>query len=371
MFSYKQVFCLGLALGVAAFAATANAQSAANGKTLYLANCNSCHGFPNYPLVQKGAAASVIQTAIATKVPKMNMPALTGLTAANLSDIAAYLNTMVGAGFNNYQGLWWVPGAAEDGWGINFAHQGDQIFATWYTYDTAGNPWWMSMLTTRTSPTSNVYSGPVYVDTGPPFNAFVGSGTPTQVGIGTLTFTDRDNGVLSYARRRGRRQRPADQADHALPAQHPDQSADLRVRDRDPASSSTATNYQDLWWVPDGHVESGWGINFAHQGTQIFATWYTYGTNNQPMWLSVLATQTTGPQYSGQLLKTGGPRYDAYDKTKRIAPMPVGSATITFTNGNSATLSYTINGAGGLPAGAQTKTLTRFLFGPNAATICH
>ena len=96
MFSFKQVCCLGLALGVAAFTATANAQSAAAGKTLYLANCNSCHGFPNYPLVQKGATASVIQTAIATKVPKMNVPALTGLSSANLGDIAAYLNTMVG-----------------------------------------------------------------------------------------------------------------------------------------------------------------------------------------------------------------------------------------------------------------------------------
>ncbi len=197
MFAYKQVFCLGLALGVAAFAATANAQNAANGKTLYLANCNSCHGFPNYPLVQTGTASAVIQTAIASKVPKMNIPALTSLTGPNLTDIAAYINSI--NAIKNYQGLWWVPNGAETEWGINFAHQGDQIFATWYTYDSNGNPWWMSMLTARTSPTSNVYSGPVYVDTGPAFNNFVGSGTPTQVGTGTLTFTDADNGVLSYA----------------------------------------------------------------------------------------------------------------------------------------------------------------------------
>ena len=24
---------------------------------------------------------------------------------------------------------------AESGWGINFAHQGDVVFATWFTYD--------------------------------------------------------------------------------------------------------------------------------------------------------------------------------------------------------------------------------------------
>ncbi len=32
---------------------------------------------------------------------------------------------------------------AESGWGINFAHQGDIVFATWFTYDTAGKPWWL------------------------------------------------------------------------------------------------------------------------------------------------------------------------------------------------------------------------------------
>ena len=41
----------------------------------------------------------------------------------------------------NYQGLWWNPD--ESGWGINFAHQGDIIFATWFTYDVAGKPWWL------------------------------------------------------------------------------------------------------------------------------------------------------------------------------------------------------------------------------------
>ena len=371
MFAYKQVFCLGLALGIAAFAATAQAQSnPTNGKTLYLANCNSCHGFPNYPLVQKASVSSVLQTAIATKVPKMNIPALTGLSAANLGDIAAYLNTMVGAGFNNYQGLWWVPAAAEDGWGINFAHQGDLIFATWYTYDSTGKPWWLTMLTTRTSATSNVYSGPVYVDTGPPFNAFVGSGTPTAVGIGTITFTDRDNGVLSYAVGAGGGN--VQQIKQITRFQLNTPGSNPPVCTYGATSTSAlkqASNYQDLWWAASG-TESGWGINFAHQGSQIYATWYTYAPNNQPVWLAALATQTTGQQFSGQLLQVSGPRFDAYDKTQRNPPLVVGSMTLNFTNGNAGTLSYTTNGTGGLPAVTQTKTVTRFLFGPSAATLC-
>ena len=46
----------------------------------------------------------------------------------------------------NFQGLWWnAPAESESGWGINFAHQGDVIFATWFTYDASGKAWWLSM----------------------------------------------------------------------------------------------------------------------------------------------------------------------------------------------------------------------------------
>ena len=96
----------------------------------------------------------------------------------------------------NYQGLWWVSGGAESGWGINLVHQGDQVFATWYTYDASGKPWWLSMLANRISPTSETYAGAIYVDHGPPFSSYVGSGTPAQVGNGTLTFSDDSNARL-------------------------------------------------------------------------------------------------------------------------------------------------------------------------------
>ena len=53
---------------------------------------------------------------------------------------------------DNFGGLWWGAGGTESGWGIDFDHQGDRIFATWYTYDTNGKAWWLSMLATRTTP---------------------------------------------------------------------------------------------------------------------------------------------------------------------------------------------------------------------------
>ena len=307
MFSFKQVCCLSLALGVAAFAATANAQSATAGKTLYLANCNSCHGFPNYPLVQKGAAASVIQTAIATKVPKMNTPALTGLTSANLSDLAAYLNSMRGCRVQQLPGT--LVGA-----GRHRGRMGHQLRAS-------GRPDLRDVVHVR-----QCRQPMVDVDADRTHVAHEQRVLRTRLhrhrsGVqrlhghrGADPGRHRDADLhrpgqwrALLRRRRGRRQRPADQADHAFPAQHPDQSAGLRVRggDHQPVESQ-ATNYQDLWWVPNG-VESGWGINFAHQGPQLFATWYTYGTTDQPMWLSVLATQTAAEQHIPARCSRPGP----------------------------------------------------------------
>jgi hypothetical protein len=46
----------------------------------------------------------------------------------------------------NFQGLWYKsPAESESGWGLNVTHQGDVIFATWFTYDAMGRPLWLSM----------------------------------------------------------------------------------------------------------------------------------------------------------------------------------------------------------------------------------
>jgi hypothetical protein len=36
----------------------------------------------------------------------------------------------------NFQGMWYAaPAESEAGWGIDFAHQDEVIFATWFTHD--------------------------------------------------------------------------------------------------------------------------------------------------------------------------------------------------------------------------------------------
>ena len=107
------------------------------------------------------------------------------------------------------------------------------------------------------------------------------------------------------------------------------------------------------------------------QGNSVFATWYTYDVDGAPLWLSVLAARVgTTHVDTGTLYRTAGPRFDAYDQTKAVLTQ-VGTATLTFANGGSATFSYTTNGNGGLPAVTQQKTLARYVFAAPAGTVCN
>ncbi len=104
----------------------------------------------------------------------------------------------------NFSGLWYkAPAESESGWGINFAHQGDAIFASWFTYDMTGKGWWLVM--TANNSGGNTFTGTLLEATGPAFDAvpFPPLGSPggiagSAVGTGTLAFTDANNGTFAY-----------------------------------------------------------------------------------------------------------------------------------------------------------------------------
>jgi hypothetical protein len=265
----------------------------------------------------------------------------------------------------NYQGLWWAAGGTESGWGINFAHQGSQVFAVWYTYDAAGKAWWLSMLANNTTGTS--YAGTIYATSGSPFNVvpFPPVATPAnQIGAGTLTFNDANTGSFAYTINTTYSQtKVISRFDLATGAQP------ICTYYAATPNFEAATNYQDLWWASNG-AESGWGINFVHQGNSVYATWYTYDVDGTPLWLSAL-TQRVGTSnvYTGSLLRTSGPHFDAYNPTELVS-VAVGTATLTFADGNHAKFDYSTNGTGGLPIVTQTKQITRFPFAATGGTVC-
>ncbi len=125
----------------------------------------------------------------------------------------------------SYQGLWW--NAQESGWGLNFAHQGDVIFVTWFTYGADNTAQWFASVARKSADNALVYSGTLGTFTGPPYNTVP---FPPNANVRTPG-RERDDHL-----RRGRQERDlrlhgerhrADQADHAPGVLEP--GADVRL----------------------------------------------------------------------------------------------------------------------------------------------
>ena len=291
---------------------------------------------------------------------------LTFLDATVRGDLAAYarlatMDSVTGGGDDrlavplngaqsaNFSGLWWnAPAGSEPGWGINLAHQADVIYLTWFTYDANGSASWLAMTATRTG--NATYAGNIVRVHGPAFDAVPFSPAAVSVetvGSATLAFDDADNGRFTYDVE-GRAQSKAITREVFGP-----QAACWFGTQPDLAA---ATNYQDLWWNAPAGSESGWGVNLAHQGDIIFATWFTYDRDGAPLWLSAVAPKSADRVYTGTLIRTAGPAFGAPFDPAAVTQAPVGTATFTFSDGNHATFAYDVLGS------RQVKSITREVF---------
>jgi hypothetical protein len=130
------------------------------------------------------------------------------------------------------------------------------------------------------------------------------------------------------------------------------------------APNTASPNYQALWWASPPGAESGWGVNVAHQGDTLFATWFTYGAGGRGQWLVMPDLDRTAPGvYSGPLIRTTGPAFNVTPWAGTVTVTPVGSATFTFSDANTGTFAYTLDGV------SQTKPITRQDFS-TPATVC-
>jgi hypothetical protein len=284
---------------------------------------------------------------------QMNSPA--AVAFGELSPATAV--QVVAPGPTNYEGLWWSsPAGSEAGWSVNVAHQSDTIFVTWFTYDLTGKAWWLTMTASLTA--TGTYTGTLLQQIGPPFNSvpFVpGQVRSTAVGTGTLTFTNATTGTFAYTVNGVTQTKTITrQVFGQLPTCTFGLLTDLTL----------AYSYQDLWWAAPAGAESGWGVNLTHQGDTIFATWFTYDLDRTPLWLSVTAPKTAAGTYGGTLYRTRGPAFNAVPfRPENVVATAVGTATFTFTDGNTGTFNYTVNGV------TQTKAITREVF-VAPGTIC-
>jgi len=256
----------------------------------------------------------------------------------------------------NYEGLFYnAPAESEAGWGINFEHQGDVIFATWFTYDLTGKAWWLTMTADKVAEGS--YSGTIMQTRGPAFSSVPfnpGAVSASAVGTGTLAFTDVDNGSFSYVVNGVSQVKPLTrQIFSVVPTCVFGEQANLAL----------ATNYQGLWYAAPAESEAGWGVNFTHQGEIIFATWFTYDADGTPLWLSATVNKTAAGVYTGTLYRTTGPAFSTVPfLPTNVKLSDVGTLTLTFADGNSGSFAYTVNLGGPTGAVTQTKSIVRQVF---------
>jgi hypothetical protein len=125
-------------------------------------------------------------------------------------------------------------------------------------------------------------------------------------------------------------------------------------------------NVQGLWWRSPAGSESGWGVNITHQANTLFATWFTYDLDGSGMWLVLAngAQSTANPtSYSGDLFRTTGPAFNTANwVSANVAATKVGTATFTFTDKDTGTFGYTVNGV------TQSKPIVREVFGSSVPT---
>ncbi|HET9577117.1 MAG TPA: hypothetical protein VFP44_04775 [Usitatibacter sp.] len=269
----------------------------------------------------------------------------------------------------NYEGLWWnSPAGSESGWGINITHQGDILFATWFTYDAEGKGMWLVVPSAQLQPNMNdgggygysmgppvyEYMGSIYRTTGPAFNAATfdpHAVTVTAVGDADFQFTASGQATFSYT----------------VNGVSGTKSLTRQVFATPPTCDwdGTPANFQDLWWRAPAGSESGWGLNIAQQGAVMFATWFTYGADGKGTWFVASDVRESAPgMWMGTLFSTSGPAFSApaWDSAK-VKATPVGTIMLMFDDMSKGTLTATVNGA------TVEKAITRQVFA-SPTTAC-
>src|SRR5258706_537095 len=123
-------------------------------------------------------------------------------------------------------------------------------------------------------------------------------------------------------------------------------------------ANSDFASYEGLW-LGTAANEAGWGLNLTHQGSTLFGTWFTYDTDGSGMWLVMSGgTRTAVGTYSGALYRTTGPAFSAanFGSLTPSNYTQVGTLTLTFSNTNTGTMSYTVHRV------TQTKPIARYVY---------
>jgi hypothetical protein len=114
-----------------------------------------------------------------------------------------------------------------------------------------------------------------------------------------------------------------------------------------------AVDYTDLWY---NAAESGWGMAISHQFGIMFLAWFVYDAGGNPTWYVASSCVVSGNGCSGTLYRTTGPPFGPTFDPNAVHAFSVGTVSLSFTDANDATLSYTVDGV------RATKVIARQTF---------
>ncbi len=251
---------------------------------------------------------------------------------------------------------WWNP--SESGWGLFTADQGSVLATGWFTYDTDGEPLWY-LLTPSGIGADGSYSGNVERYTGVPFDRVAGNAVESSaiVGQASLRFSGANSLNLTYS--------IGGQTQSKALTRFPFGPSELRCTRSPTTSRATATNFSDLWW--GGNAGStGWGLHISHLDSSMFATWYTYDSDREPVFQIGAMTRQPNGSFTGPLLRqpNGTPLLQINGQPASGSATQVGTATLSFSNGETGTFTTVLGGV------MQTKAISRLQFG-SAVTVCN
>lgn len=244
---------------------------------------------------------------------------------------------------------WWNP--SESGWGLFTIDQGNIVAPGWFTYDTDGEPTWF-LVPGATEQPDGSYRGNLLRFTGVRFDQIAGSAATGSSQIGEANFRFVGDSFLEFQYRIGSTTQAKSLSKFLFGPR------DLVCRPSPTASRATATNFTDLWWAGEAGSD-GWGVHISHVDDALFATWYTYDTDGEAIFMIAATERQADGSYAGPLLRqrNGTPFLQIDGQPASPGANVVGSATLRFSNGQAASFAYTVGSV------SQSKAITRLQFG--------
>ena len=121
---------------------------------------------------------------------------------------------------------------------------------------------------------------------------------------------------------------------------------------RSAATYFPLVDYTDSWW---NESESGWGLFVVqHPSNQVFAGWFVYDADGKPVWFTMVPGEWSYyNEFTGPIYRTTGPYFGGTFDPAEVTRTIVGQGTLTFSDRNTGTFAYTVDGV------AATKAISR------------